>query len=125
MMAMEELFRSLFREELHRALREELDHAKSGGTPTPPAACPSKDSSPQMSLFNVGEVAKLTHKHVSTVRGWIHAGRLRANRSTGHYLVRATDLQDFLNTSSDSGRRPPADVGDEATRLLRRMQGEH
>ncbi len=47
-------------------------------------------------LLTVRDVAERCSVTSTTVRAWVHAGRLAAMRASRRYLVRATDLEAFL-----------------------------
>ncbi|RKS70795.1 excisionase family DNA binding protein [Actinomadura pelletieri DSM 43383] len=47
-------------------------------------------------LYSVEEVADLLGLHVRTVRGYIHAGRLRAVRIGKQYRIAAADLEALI-----------------------------
>ncbi|RFS83336.1 DNA-binding protein [Actinomadura spongiicola] len=54
-------------------------------------------------LYSVEEVADLLGLHVRTVRGYIHAGRLRAVRIGKQYRIAAADLEALIGRPGVGG----------------------
>jgi excisionase family DNA binding protein len=105
--SLEELFRTLVREEffpLFRMLHDLLGRLR-------PTALTTDE------FLSVSEAAKVAHVGESTLRGWIRSGRLRAGRAGRLVRIRRADLSALI-TESRQEERPDPEV--EAAKILER-----
>lgn len=98
-------------EELRGIIREEVEAAIRGQTPSAPP-------SPRRLYLTLAQAEKESGYSPDTLRRWIREGRLRAERAgpRGHYRIRPEDLEAALRPAEAS---PPVDVDALAGAILR------